>query len=62
LKRRLLENLFNINSSTQRGKILIDLHYYAIKFAIEKNLSKIQLSAFVSIIREIHKANTGLDT
>jgi len=51
--------MFDLNSNSPREKILIDLHYYAIKFAIDSNFSKIQISTFISIIRSIHRANQG---
>lgn len=51
--------MFDLNSDSPREKILIDLHYYAIKFAIENSFSKIQISSFASIIRSIHRANQG---
>lgn len=53
-----LERHFSLNSTRFREKILLDLHYFAIKFAVVQcSFSKIQVSAFISIIRALHKAN-----
>ena len=52
-----LENFLNLNPKTLKEKALMDLHYYAIKFALNQSFSKIQLSAFVSIVRALHRAN-----
>lgn len=53
-----LEKNFDLNSSSRpKDKILIDLHYYALKFAFANNFSKIQISSFVSILRALHRAN-----
>lgn len=52
-----LEKILDLNSSYLKPKILLDLHYYALKFAIENKFSKIQISSFLSILRALHKAN-----
>lgn len=52
--------MFYLNMSEPRGQILLDLHYYAIKFAIDNDFSKIQISSFISIIRSLHRVNQGL--
>lgn len=52
-----LEKMLDLNSSYLKPKILLDLHYYALRFAINNKLSKIQISTFLSILRAIHKAN-----
>lgn len=52
-----IAQLFQLRSTIPQEKILLDLHYYAIKFAIENNFSKVQLSSFVSIIRSLHIMN-----
>ncbi|CAF0909687.1 unnamed protein product [Brachionus calyciflorus] len=52
-----LEKILDLNSSYLKPKILLDLHYYALKFAIENEFTKIQISAFLSILRAIHKTN-----
>ena len=58
-----LEKNFDLNpSSRPKDKILIDLHYYALKFAFANNFSKIQISSFVSIVRALHRANQGRES
>lgn len=61
LKNSCLEKVFDLNlSSRPKDKILVDLHYYALKFAFANSFSKIQISSFVSILRALHRANQGL--
>ncbi len=53
-----MERIFELSSARIRDKILLDLHYFALKFAIcECGFGKIQISSFVSIIRALHKYN-----
>ena len=44
-----LERFFELSASKFREKILLDLHYFAIKFAVQEcSFNKIQISSFVS--------------
>ncbi len=61
MKWSFLEKFFDLSTARPRERIMIDLYYYATKFAIENNFTKIQISSFISILRAIHRANQGID-
>lgn len=52
-----LEKMLELNSSYLKPKILLDLHYYALRFAINNKFNKLQISSFLSILRSVHKVN-----